>query len=77
MTTRTGVPVMVPAHHLRRPRQGSHALTHAAQGDTMIRDILKRMRHDGCGRRPGRFELLTCIEAASSRPVRNIVPRSD
>jgi hypothetical protein len=51
--------------------------THAAQGDRPLRDILKRMRHDGCGGRPGRFELLTCIEVASSRQVRKIVLRSD
>jgi hypothetical protein len=31
--------------------------TYAAQGDMLIRDILKRMRHDGCGGRPGRVEL--------------------
>jgi hypothetical protein len=47
--------------------------THAAQGDMLIRDILKRMRHDGCGGRAGRVELLTGIEGASSRPVRKIV----
>ena len=38
-----------------------------------IRDIIARMRHDGCGGRAGRVELLTGIEAASSRPVRKIV----
>ena len=38
-----------------------------------IRDIIARMRHDGCGGRAGRAELLTGIEAASSRPVRRIV----
>jgi hypothetical protein len=47
--------------------------TFAAQGDMLIRDILKRMRHDGCGGRPERVELLTGIEGASSRPVRKIV----
>jgi hypothetical protein len=31
------------------------------------------MRHDGCGGLPGKAELLTGIEAASSRPVRKIV----
>ena len=46
--------------------------THAAQGDMLIRDILDRMRHDGCGGRPGRVELLTSIEG-SSLPVRRIV----
>jgi len=47
--------------------------THAAQGDMLIRNILKRMRHDGCGGQPGRVELLTGIAGASSRPVRKIV----
>ena len=39
----------------------------------LIRDIIKRMRHDGCGGRTGKVELLTGIEGASSRPVRRIV----
>jgi hypothetical protein len=39
----------------------------------LIRDIIARMRHDGCGGLPGRAELLTGIEGASSRPVRRIV----
>jgi hypothetical protein len=47
--------------------------THAPQRDMLIRDIIKRMRHDGCGGRPGKVELLTGIEGASSRPVRRIV----
>jgi hypothetical protein len=47
--------------------------THAAEGDMLIRDILDRMRHDGCGGRPGRVELVTGTEGASSRPVREIV----
>jgi hypothetical protein len=46
---------------------------HAAWRDQALRDILKRMRHDGCGGLPGRAELLTGIEGASSRPVRRIV----
>ena len=33
----------------------------------MLRDILSRMRHDGCGGQPGRVELLTGIEGASSQ----------
>jgi hypothetical protein len=40
-----------------------------------IGDILDRMRHDGCGGRAGRAELITGVEAASSRPVRRIVLR--
>ena len=41
-----------------------------------IRDLLARMRHDGCDGRPGRVELLTGIDGASSRPVRKIVLRA-
>jgi hypothetical protein len=39
----------------------------------LIRDIIARMRHDGCGGRAGKVELLTGIEGASSRPVRRIL----
>ena len=35
----------------------------------MIRDIIARMRHDGCGGKAGKVELLTGIEGVSSRPV--------
>ena len=35
-----------------------------------IRDLVTHMRHDGCGGRAVRAELLAGIEAASSRPVR-------
>jgi hypothetical protein len=31
------------------------------------------MRHDGCGGLAGKAELITGVEAASSRPVRRIV----
>jgi len=43
--------------------------------DRTLRDILGRMRHDGCGGLPGKAELLTGIEGVSSRPVRKIVLR--
>ena len=46
---------------------------HARNATKLIRDILWRMRHDGCGGRPGRVELLTSIEGASGRPARRIV----
>jgi hypothetical protein len=47
---------------------------HAARWrDRSLRDIIARMRHDGCGGRAGKVELLTGIEGASSRPVRRIV----
>src|SRR5690349_13185878 len=40
-----------------------------------LRDILDRMRHDGCGGLTAKAELLTGIEGVSSRPVRRIVLR--
>jgi hypothetical protein len=43
------------------------------QRDMPIRVLLARTRHDGCGGRPGRVELLTGIDGVSSRPVRKIV----
>ena len=46
---------------------------HTAQRDLPIRTILDRMRHDGCGGRAAKAELITGIEGASSRPVRKIV----
>jgi hypothetical protein len=48
-----------------------------AHRDRPIREIIARMRHDGCWGRAGRAELLTGIEGASSRPVRRIVLRGD
>jgi hypothetical protein len=49
--------------------------THSAQSHMPIRDIIERMRHDGCGGGAGKVELLTGIEGVSSRPVRKIVLR--
>jgi len=43
--------------------------------DMPIREILDRMRHDGCGGRAGKTDLLTGLEGVSSRPVRKIVLR--
>ena len=40
-----------------------------------LREILGRMRHDGCGVRAGKAELLTGIAGASSRPARRILLR--
>jgi hypothetical protein len=48
---------------------------HSAQRGMTIRAILDRMRHDGCGGRAGKAELITGIEGISSRPVRRIVLR--
>jgi hypothetical protein len=41
-----------------------------------LRILIDHMRHDGCGGRPGRVELLTGIEGFSSRPVRKILLRT-
>ncbi len=46
---------------------------HASWRDRKLGDILARMRHDGCGGRAAKAELLTGIEGASSRSVRRIV----
>jgi hypothetical protein len=39
----------------------------------VLRVLIDRMRHDGCGGRPARAELLTGIDGVSSRPMRRIV----
>jgi hypothetical protein len=39
----------------------------------LIREIIKLMRHAGCGGRASKVELITGIEGASSRTVRKIV----
>jgi hypothetical protein len=53
-----------------------HVLIHPiALDDLPIRDIIAKMRHDGCGGRAGKAELLTGIEGVSGRPVRKIVLR--
>ena len=45
---------------------------HAPWRDRTLFDILRRMRHDGCGGLAGKAELLTGIAGVSSRPVRKI-----
>jgi hypothetical protein len=41
---------------------------HTTRRDMPIREIIKRARHDGCGGRAGKVELLTGIVGVSSRP---------
>ena len=48
---------------------------HIARSDMKLRDILAKMRHDGCGGRAGRAELVSGVERVSSRPVRKITLR--
>jgi hypothetical protein len=66
---------VVPADHLRPLRQGPDAEEAHAAGrrDRRLTDILRRMRHDGCGGLAAKAELLTGIDGVSSRPVRRIV----
>jgi hypothetical protein len=49
--------------------------THTPQNALTIREIIARMRHDGCGGWAGRVELLTGIEGVFGRSVRRIVLR--
>ena len=41
----------------------------------LIREIIKLMRHAGCGGRASKMELVSGLEGVSSRPVRRIVLR--
>ncbi len=54
-----------------------HNEVHVPWRTRTLRNILARMRHDGCGGLVGKAELLTGIEGASSRPVRRITLISD
>ena len=72
-------------HRSRRPGEGAcdpaPGLTWKDNPDASQADhdaitsalAISRMRHDGCGGRAGKVELLTGIEGVSSRPVRRIV----
>jgi hypothetical protein len=48
---------------------------HSSRSHMPIRDILDRMRHERCGGRAGKAELLTGIEGVGSGPLRRIVLR--
>jgi hypothetical protein len=50
---------------------------HARWRERSLRDIIARMRYDGCGGLAAKADLLTGIEGASSRQVRKIVLRAD
>jgi hypothetical protein len=49
---------------------------HFTRGHLSMRTILARTRHDGCGGKAARAELLTGIDGVSSQPVRRIVLRA-
>jgi hypothetical protein len=54
----------------------NEAHTGVRRGSLTLRVLIARMRHDGCGGRAGRVELLSGSDGVSSRPVRRIVLRS-
>jgi hypothetical protein len=54
----------------------NEAHTKDRRGNMVLRVLISRMRHDGCGGLPGRAELLTGIDGVSSQPVRRIDPRA-
>jgi hypothetical protein len=45
------------------------------QRGMLLRDLLMLARHEGCGGRVAKAELLTGAEGVSSRPVQRIVLR--
>ena len=49
--------------------------THAPQRDMLIRDIIAKMRHDGCGGQAGRVELLTGIEGRIAMVTSVLLPK--
>ena len=51
----------------------TEAHTKGRRREMPLLELLAKLRHDGCGGRAGRAELLTGIDGASSRPVRRIV----
>ena len=50
----------ITCDHCGKDRMPNEA--HTRQGIMLIRDVIARMRHDGCGGRAGRVELLTGIK---------------
>jgi hypothetical protein len=62
---RCGKPVMHNEVHMTEHQRGM-----------VLRVLLSRLRHEGCGGRPARAELLTGIDGVSSQPVRRIVLRA-
>jgi hypothetical protein len=61
---------------MRSLRQGAVGQqAHMMRSALPLRTILARMRHEHCGGRAAKAELLTGTEAVSSGPVRRIVLR--
>jgi hypothetical protein len=73
------VPLVVPAHRVRplRKVQIINEIRDGRWRDRILRDILPRRGHNGCGGLAAKVELLSGIEGASSRLVRRIVLRGE
>jgi hypothetical protein len=56
-------------------RMMNEAHASSGQRNLPLRDLLARARHEGCGGRAGKAELMTGVDGVSSRPVRRIVLR--
>jgi hypothetical protein len=54
----------------------NEAHTTERRGKMVLRVLISRMRHEGCGGGAGKVELLTGIDGVSSRPVRRIMLRA-
>jgi hypothetical protein len=59
----------ITCEYCLKDRMLSEASVPARERDMLLGVLIARARHDGCGGRAGRVELLTGIEGASSRPV--------
>jgi hypothetical protein len=69
-------PLMVHEDQVRSVRQGADDQRDAYPAACHVDPRrYRRKRHDSCGGRAGKVELITGIEGASSRPVRKIVLR--
>jgi hypothetical protein len=53
----------------------NEAHTTGRRREMPIRDLIAKLRHDGCGGIAGNAELLTGIEGVSGPPVRRIILR--
>jgi hypothetical protein len=47
-------------------------MTLAGYGDQRLGDLVRRMRHDGCGGAPARVELVSEVPGVSGRPMRRV-----
>jgi hypothetical protein len=70
-----GRSLRITCDHCGKDRMLNETHMSEHQRGMVLRVLIGRMRHDGCGGRAGRVELLTGIDGVSSGPVRKIVLR--